>query len=221
MTNRIVPRSAALSGIVAVVLLFVGSGLTGSSPDLNASRADIGSWLASHPMTTGRAAGAFIELLAVLALIVFAATLASVLRHGEGEHAILSNTAFGAGLLSAAIKLASVPATFAALWRTKQGMSLELGSALIDMNNVAFVLTWAVDAVMLGAAAIVIVRSGILPRWLGWLAGVTAVVSLATVPVAAKAPPLGILLTFVWLILVSVVLLRNRVAAPRTAPAVA
>jgi hypothetical protein len=31
-------------------------------------------------------------------------------------------------------------------------------TALIDMNNVAFILTWAVDAVMLGAAAIVILR---------------------------------------------------------------
>lgn len=221
MTNRIVPMPAALSGIVAVVLLFVGSGLSGATPDLTASRAELSSWLVSHPMTTGRATGAFIELLAVLALIVFAATLASVLRRGEGEHAILSNTAFGAGLLSAAIKLMSVPAAFAAVWRTKQGMSLELASALLDMNNVAFVLTWAVDAVMLGAAAIVIVRSGILPRWLGWFAGVTAAISLATVPVAAKAPPLGILLTFLWLILVSVVLLRNRVAAPRTAAAVA
>jgi hypothetical protein len=217
MTNRIVPRSAALSGVVAVVLLFAGSGLSGSSPDLTASRAKIASWLVSHPMTTGRVVGGFVELLAVLALIVFAATLASVLRRGEGDHAILSNTALGAGLLSAGIKLVSVPAAFAAVWRTKQGMSLELASALVDMNNVAFVMTWAVDAVMLGAAAIVIVRSGILPRWLGWFAGVTAAVSLATVPVAAKAPPLGILLTFVWLILTSVVLLRNRVPAPRAA----
>lgn len=219
MTNRLVPRPAALSGIVAVVLLFIGSGLSGSSPDVTAPRSELSSWLADQRLTTGRYVGVFLELLAILAMIVFAATLASVLRRGEGEHAVLSQTAFGAGLISAAIKLASFPAAFAAFWRAKQGFSPELASALLDMNNAAFVLTWAVDAVMLGAAAIVIVRSGILPRWLGWYAGVTAAISLASVPVAAQAPPLGILLTFAWLIAVSVVLMRGRVAAPRTAVA--
>jgi hypothetical protein len=222
MTNRLVPRPAALSGIAAVVLLFLGSGLSGGgSPDVTASRSELSSWLADQRLTTGRYAGVFIELLAILAMIVFAATLASVLRRGEDEHAILSNTAFGAGILSAAIKLASVPAAFAAQWRAKQGFSPELASALVDMNNAAFVLTWAVDAVMLGAAAIVILRSAILPRWLGWFAGATAVISLATVPVAAYVPPLGILLTFIWFLAVSIVLLRGRVREPRAAVATA
>jgi len=216
MTNRIVPRSAALSGIVAVALLFIGSALSGSSPDIGASRSELVSWLADQRLTTGRYAGAFTELIAILAMIVFASTLASVLRRGEGDHAILSNTAFGAGLLSAAIKLASVPAAFAALWRAKQGVNPQLAAALLDMNNAAFVLTWALDAVMLGAAAIVIVRSGILPRWLGWFGAGTAVISLATVPVAAQAPPLGILLTFVWLVAVSVVLVRGRATVSHT-----
>jgi hypothetical protein len=221
MSTRIVPRSAAASGIVAVVLLFVGSAVGSSSPDLTASRSELLAWVNAHGLTTGSYAGAFVELLAILALIVFSATLASVLRRGEGEHAILSNTAFGAGLLSAAIKLASLPAVFAALWRGHEGFTPQLAAALLDMNNAAFVLTWALDAVMLGAAAIVIVRSAILPRWTGWFAAVAAVVSLATVPVAAKAPPLGILLTFIWLVAVSVVLLRGRVGSPRTSPALA
>jgi hypothetical protein len=90
------------------------------------------------------------------------------------------------------------------------------------MNDAAFVLTWAIDALMLGAAAIVILRSGVLPRWLGWLAAAAGTISIATVPVAMKAPPLGILLTFIWLIGTSVVLTRRSLrAAPKAVVATA
>ncbi len=62
---------------------------------------------------------------------------------------------------------------------------------------------------MLGAAAIVILQSRLLPRWLGWFAAVTAAVSLLSVPVADRVPPVGILLTFVWIVSLSVVLFRR------------
>jgi hypothetical protein len=91
------------------------------------------------------------------------------------------------------------------------------------MNDAAFVLTWAIDALMLGAAAIVILRSGVLPRWLGWLAAAAGTTSIATVPVAMKAPPpLGILLPFIWLIGTSVVLTRRSLhPAPKAVVATA
>ena len=141
-------------------------------------------------------------------MIVFAATLWTVLRDGD-KSGVVAATAFGAGLASATLKLASVPAAFAAVWRSDQGSIPQLATALFDMNNVAFVLTWTVDAVMLGAAAIVILQSRALPRWLGWLGAVAGAISIVTVPIAMKAPPVGILLTFIWLIATSVVLTRR------------
>ena len=223
MNERPIPLVAALSGLASVVLLFVGQGIGGggSSPDPTKSRAEHLAWLTKQHASTRGYAGVYLELLGILLMIVFAATLWSVLRKGD-ETGIFAATAFGAGLTSAAVKLASVPAAFALYWRSDQGWSPQVATALFDMNDAAFVLTWAIDAVMLGAAAYVILRSGVLPRWLGWLAVVAGLISIATVPVALKAPPLGILLTFIWLIGTSIVLTRRSLrGAPRRAVATA
>ena len=223
MTQRPIPLVAALSGLASVVLLFVGQGISGggNSPDLTKSRAEHAAWLAKQHATTIGYAGDMCELIGILLLIVFAATLWTVLRDGD-ESGIVAGTAFGAGIASAAVKLASVPAAFALYWRADQGWNPQVATALFDMNDAAFVLTWAIDAVMLGAAALVILRSGVLPRWLGWLAAVAGTISIATVPIAMKAPPVGILLTFVWLIATSVVLTRRSLRhEPRAAVATA
>jgi Domain of unknown function (DUF4386) len=223
MTQRPVPLVAALSGLASVVLLFAGQGLSGggSSPDLTKSRAAHASWIAQQHPTTAGYAGDILELVGILLLIVFAATLWSVLRAGD-EGGIFAGTAFGAGIASAAVKLASVPAAFAVYWRADQGWDPQVVTALFDMNDAAFVLTWGIDAVMLGAAACVILRSGVLPRWLGWLAAVAGTISLVTMPVAMKVPPLGILLTFVWLVGTSIVLTRRSLrGTPRSAVATA
>jgi uncharacterized protein DUF4386 len=210
MVQRPVPVVAALSGLASVVLLFVGQGLGGGggAPDLTKSRAAHAAWIAKQHPTTAGYAGDMLELVGILLLIVFAATLWSVLRDGD-ERGILAATALGAGIASATVKLASVPAAFAVYWRSADGWDPQVATALFDMNDAAFVLTWAIDALMLGAAATVILRSGVLPRWLGWLAAAAGATSIATVPVAMKVPPVGILLTFIWLVGTSVVLTRR------------
>jgi len=211
MKHRPVPVLAALSGLASVVLLFVGQGLGGASaPDFTKSRAAHSAWLATHHASTKGYAGDTIELIGILLTIVFAATLWFVLRDGD-DGGVVSATAFGAGIASSAVKLASIPAAFAIYWRADQGFDPQLATALFDMNDAAFVLTWAIDAVMLGAAALVIFRAAILPRWLGWLGAVAATLSLVSVPFAAKVPPLGMLLTFLWMIAVSIVLTRRAV----------
>jgi hypothetical protein len=222
-SNRPLPLVAALSGAVSVVLLFVGQALSGGgSTELASSRSEIVAWLAKQHGGAAQYAGAAVELAGILALVLFAATLWSVLRRGEGEGGPFAATAFGAGLISAAVKLASAPPVFAAIWRHGQGLDPQLAAALVDMNNAAFAITWAIDAVMLGAAAAVIFRSGVLPRWLGWLAAVAAVISFVSTPAAAVVPPLGMLLVFVWTIAVSVVLVRRTLAGrPAAALAIA
>jgi uncharacterized protein DUF4386 len=201
---------AALSGVLYVVFMFVGEGLGGggSAPDLTKSRAAHAAWIAKQHASTKGYAGNMIALLGILLLIVFAATLWSVLRERD-ETGVASATALGAGIASAAVKLASIPAAFAVYWRADDGWSPQLATALFDMNDVAFVLTWGIDAVMLGAAATLIFRTGVLPRWLGWLGAVAAVLSFVGMPVANSVPPLGMLLTFVWILATGVVLTRR------------
>ena len=223
MTKPSVPLAAALSGLASVVLMFAGQVIGGGgSPDLTASRVQIVSWLAKQNGGASAYLGGMLELLGILALILFAATLWSVLRAGDGEASPYAATAFGAGLASATIKLASLPAAFAALWRHKQGLDPQLAAALIDMNNVSFVLTWTLDAVMLAAAATIIFRSGVLPRWLGWLGAGTALILIVSAPAAGHAPPFGILLTFLWIVGTSITLTRRSLRSqPRAAAAIA
>jgi hypothetical protein len=64
-----------------------------------------------------------------------------------------------AGILGATIKLASLPAAFAALYRVHD-VSPDLASALLDMNGAAFVSTFATWALLLGAAGAVMLRTG-------------------------------------------------------------
>jgi hypothetical protein len=214
---------AALSGVLYVVLVFVGQGLGGgaNAPDLTKSRAAHAAWIAKqHPSTAGYA-GDMIELIGILLLVVFAASLWAVLRDRD-ETGVASATALGAGIASAAIKLASVPAAFAVYWRASDGWNPQLATALFDMNDAAFVLTWGIDALMIGAAVTVAFRTGVLPRWLAWLGAVAAVLSVASMPVATKVPPLGMLLTFVWILATGVVLTRRSIrSAPRPVPATA
>lgn len=215
MTNRSLPLPAALTGLATVVLLFAGQAISGggSRPDLTASRAAHVAWLAKNHADPARYAGGMIELLGIVLLIAFAATLWSVLRRADGEDGVWAATAFGAGVGSAVLKLASVPAAFAVLWRSRQGFDPQLATALLDMNDVSFTLTWSLDALMLGAAAAVILRTGVLPKWLGYFGALTAVVSLASMPVATIVPPVGILLTFIWIAGTSVVLTRRSLRA--------
>lgn len=221
MSDKLITRLGGAAGAVYVVFALVGSSVGGSSPDLTASRADLARWAARQHSTTAHWAGAYVELLGLLALIVFAATLYGVFRRVEGGSGALSTTVLGAGLVSAAVKLASVGPAFAVYWRAHDGMSPQLVSALIDQNNVSFVLTGTIDAVMLGAAAIVILRTGVLRRWLGWLAAAAAAITLLSAPVSNHVPPLGFLLTLVWFLAAGIAMALRRGDQPSGEPALA
>jgi hypothetical protein len=219
MSDRLITRLGGCAGVAYVVFALVGNGISGSSPDLTASRVEIARWAARQHSSAASYAGGYLELLGLLALIVFAGTAYGIFRRAEGGSGALSTTMLGAGLVSAAVKLASVGPAFAVYWRAHEGMSPQLTAALIDGNNVSFILTGAIDAVMLAAAALVILRTRVLARWLGWLAAAAAVLLLVWAPVANHAPPLGMLLGFVWFVAAGITLAVGRRAVPAAEPA--
>ncbi len=148
MQGRIWPRLGALSGVLYVVLL-MGSTSTGSDAQIVI----------------------VLELIAILLFLPFLGYLYSVLRRAEGEGAWLSPTAFGAGLVDLTIKLGSIAPGFAA--RT-EGLDPQLHQALEKMNSVAFIVTMLPLGVMMAAVAIVILKTRVLPLWIGLLAAITA-----------------------------------------------
>ncbi len=209
MSTRSIGRIGAAAGALYVVLALVGDTLagTGDSPALGAPAADYARWLADSAPTGAGYVGAFLALIGLLAFIVFSAALYDVLRRSERERTWLPAAALGAGLVSAAIKLTSAPPLLAA-FSLRHGIDPQLAKALVETNDYSFLLTWAVDAVMLGAVAACALRSGALPRWLGVSAAVIAPVLLACVAGGNQAPPFGFLLGLLWFVAASVALAR-------------
>ena len=223
MTSRPLARLAAATGLAYAVLVVVGNDVIaggGEGPFFTDPAAEVGAYVIAHPPTTATYAGAFVELLGLLCFVAFVAKLSCVLRRAEGGDGFLSVTGLGAGLLSAAVKIGSGPPALEALSRADERIDPQLAAALIDMNGIAFLLTFALDALMLAAAAAVVLHTGVLPRWLGIAAAVTAPLLLATVAGAGAVPPVAMLLMLLWVAAVSVVLVR-RAGAPEPARAAA
>ena len=180
MNERILPRLGAVSGALFVVLLF--------GPSSSGSDATI---------------VIVLELIGLLLFIPFLGYLWSVLREAEGPRGWLATTAFGAGLVDVTIKLGSIaPAKAADNFSDATAMH----QALEDMNSIAFIVTMLPLSILTAASALIILKTGVLPRALGWLAAVTAPALLVNgMFLDAEFGP-AFLLFMLWVLLASVVL---------------
>jgi hypothetical protein len=155
------------------------------------------------------------ELVGMLLFLPFLGYLYGVLRAAEGESGWLSATALGAGLVDLTIKLGSIAPSFAA---QQPGLPTPLHDALHKMNSVAFIVTLLPIGVMLAAAAIVILKTRVLPLWLGLFAALTAPACWVNgMFLDAEFGP-AFLLFLLWISLASIVLTlragRTGVEAP-------
>lgn len=205
MTSTLLYRFGALCGAFYVVLAILASDVLGNlGPDSTATKEEIGAWFRENPATTRDWALAYLEVVALLAFLTFVAFLGWFLRRADGDRTWLPGAAVGAGLVSAAVKIGSGPAMFAVMWRADDGLSDELAAVLVDMNGAAFVLTWALDALMLAAAGAVIVMTRCAPRWLGWSA--LAIAGLSMIAVATPSAPIGFMFALLWFVVAGVTL---------------
>ena len=217
MNTSLLTRLGAACGAVYVVLAIVANDALGSgSPDSTATAQTIGAWWRAHQVTSTQWALGFMELFALLCFPIFVVVLAWVLQRADRGRTWLPWAVLAMGLLSAVVKLASGAPMFALLWRADNGISDGLAAAMVDMNGAAFILTWALDAVMLAAAGGVILSTRCLPRWLGWWALVTAPLLLATVPLAMSGPP-TFLLALIWIVATSITIAFRGDQAPAQA----
>jgi hypothetical protein len=216
MSTRRVAQLGAGSGIAYVGLALAGTSIAGggNSPPESASPQRLAHYLVSHPTGTPQWTGAFLELLALLALIVFGAYLFTALRQHDRD-GFLPVLALGAGVATAAVKLGSFGPAFAAHYRAKE-LSPQLVAALLDINSVGFALDMALTGLLLAAAGGAALQTGVLPRWLAWAGIAIAVLLVGTVPLAVTTGfgP-AFLLGLLWTVAASVSLLRR--AEPREA----
>ena len=198
-----IDRIATAGGPVGVVLMLAGNSMAGASPGVDASREDVGTYLAGLDPAW---VGAGLEVAGLLALLVFAAGLS---RRIGGTWGAVALTGGAAGV---AVKLAtSIP--LGALWLRPEAVDAGLAGVVLDIGAIGFAIAGALLAAMPLAAA----AGGILPRWLTILGGLTVVALLAQVPLFRQEFGLGFLLLMVWSATTGVVLLRGRNLGSRTA----
>jgi hypothetical protein len=158
-----------------------------------------------------------IGLAAIVLALPFFAYLYSLLREAEGPGGWLAPTALACGLAGITVKLASVGPEFV-IHRLDVADGTQLHDVLQGIADGTTDFCLYPLALMAAAVCVVAVRTRVLPRWLGYGAGVTAVALAvnATINLYSKGGFIPAFLLFLlWTLLAGIVLLRRGQEAPR------
>jgi hypothetical protein len=167
-----------LSGVLAVAAIFASFIIVGETPDTDAPVNEVVSFYTDHD-SDAQFAGAMLALGALMFLI-FSSTVAGVLRKAQGGTGGSSAIAYGGGIL-----FATGAAIFAGLTFALGDVGADIDPAAVQGIHVLnedlfFPIAVGCEAFLIGAAA-GILKTGALPKWLGWLAIVGVVVGLTPV----------------------------------------
>lgn len=216
-------RLTAASGMLFILVLLVSTFMLPRAPSASAPGTEIAAYFSDHH-SAGLVAGYLSGIGAILALWFFS-VLASVLRRAEGDTGHLWVLALVAGVSTVVVVLGVTAVRTSLYVRTAQEGDPGVVRALYDMSSSALHFASFLLAIFLAAAAMVILRTGALPRWLGWIGLVFAALQLAAAAgVLSDTGGVGnlsllALLTFaLWTVLASAVLTFPRPAQVLTAP---
>jgi hypothetical protein len=208
-------RYGALSGI-AFVGLFVVTFFLGSPTDYGDPAAEVASYYREDQREVQ--VSVVLWTAGLFFFLWFLGALRSVLRSAEGAPSTFSAIAFGAGLLSAAF-LGLTAAFVAAAAARPDELDPELTRIVDDLTFLVLGPGSFAVVGFLVASALVVLRCGAMPAWLGWLALVPAVAQALSVgivftdraPFGGSAPfyVVGTLGLLAWVLSVSIVLLRR------------
>jgi hypothetical protein len=212
MTRRWLPRLAASSGLLFVVLADYRMirGSDPASPDLTSSGGSIVSYAAGHPPGP-----VWVELLALLLLLVFALVLYGRLRSAEAAPGAIAAGVLVGGVLAVSLKIASFPAVMV-LYSRGGETDPATAYALSASNDYAFLFSLVGQAFMLGAVGVGGLLYGGIPRWLaasGGVVGVALFVNAAANLSTGNLFFVGELLFLLWVVVASITLMI-RISVP-------
>jgi hypothetical protein len=194
MKDRQQDRFFAGAGIASVALMLAGFGVgsIGHSRTLTISStpAQVAHALAK-PAGSATWVGAYIELVSFGCFLAFAIWACAKLGGG-----VLGQIAVAAAIAYTTLSVASLGLMDAIAYRSGKGIGVQLGSALVTVNEALYVCTWFLAAFFLLAAGPLALAAG--RRALGRSAiGVATIQLVAT---AASVDNLGQMTFFLWLI---------------------
>ena len=207
-------RLGGAFGILYLVLFIAGISVQGEPPQFDKPVDEIRDWFADNG-EQHLAGGYMIGLAFMLFFLPFLASLRGLLAAAEGGAAVWSRVAFAGGLLF--LIMGATASVFWGALAFSFGVVEEGDKAtirtLVYLDHVSFSVLALVLAPFLLASSLVILRTGVLWRWLvvpGLLAGVLGIIGGAS---NLESDPeglvgglgfLGILLAALWILLVSI-----------------
>jgi hypothetical protein len=209
-------RLGAASGIIAVllmvVLIFVGAPAFEEVFDFQASAQQFGASIDKYRQTLGLVN--FLVGLIGLFLLGFTGSLKTTLRRAEGEPGLLSTAAYTAGALWAFVwilyaALVSSAMELPGFYQNPEGAKTIFPVAFHMLFSPVILL---LPAMLLGATALVILRTQVLPRWLGWVSGLFALLNIVAAGsgLIFGGPAIALTIIFpLWLVATSIVLIRK------------
>ncbi len=174
MNKSRLERLAPLSGVVSVVLFIVGAVVI-SNYDYLPPAEKVADFLNGNPNRVST--GAYLASISAFFLIWFAGSVHSALREREGGTGQLSMVAFGGGVASAVAMGTSFTAILSAGLRAgAPGGITPIGAVtMFDFWGQVMGQMFAISlAVLIGAAAVVSLRTSMFPAWFGWASALVA-----------------------------------------------
>jgi hypothetical protein len=218
MNDRTHDRLFAGCGIAFVVLELVGTiiatvggkthNLTISSTPAQVAHA------VAKPAGTAVWIGAYLEMLSVGAFLAFAVW--ACVKLGGG---LLGAIGRAAATGYATAMLVSLTIMAALAYRAGHGISVQLATTVVTLNEALYVGTWFLTVFFLLAAGALALSGA--RRALGWSAIAVAVLTLIGVAVSVEnVGQFSVMLWFAWIVYASIAVARGR-RAPASAVAVA
>lgn len=208
MNIRWFNRIGAAGGLVYFILTMTGLAISPAT-GLTSSRQTVLDFF-GRVSPAKMLAASYVQLIALLFLVVFICRLWSYLRPADNDAAWVGHSAVAAAFIMVAVHVIGVTAVAGSVYRAGQGESLQAAVHLLDFGSL---LMWAGEAVLglfFTAMAVVIVKGKMLPRWLGWGAALIGLGLFITVPFAeAGIAHIPSTLGGLWLSSASVMLLRR------------
>jgi hypothetical protein len=219
MNSRAWLRLAPVAGLVWVALVIVSVILGGDQPGNDDSIEKFVSYFSDSGNRDQLAVATLLAAIGGPAFLWFLTGLRDLLRSEEGLWGNGAPLGFGAGLAFVILLWAAAATGFAYpsaadffdnFQVDTQSVHTAMALSALSFWFVAFASVAA--AVMIGAASIVMLGTGVLPSWLGWVGLVLAALSFLG---ALFIPGLAAL---VWVLIVSVMLMVRAPAQARVQP---
>lgn len=211
-------RAGGFAGIVFVGLSAIWAILiiAADRPGYGSSSAAISEYWDDSGNRVVSLLGAVVLSLAGVALLWFLGSFRVVLRGFEGEPGRLASVAFAGGVVMAALLLVknsidgglALALTFGEAGENDFTLDPDVFKALDALFLGLLIQEAIAAAVLIGAASAVILRTRMLPRWLGGTGIAVAVLQLASW-IVYGAP---LVLALAWILAVSLLMLRRRAA---------